>query len=82
MVDSPCHEAKEGPEGRKEKGTLPFMQKGTLYFMQKGTLANPLSNVRRCWLAMPPVAGFLSWVLACRKIEKKTKRPACKVTSC
>ena len=35
------------------------MQNGTLPFMPNGTLANPLSNVRRCWLAMPPVAGFL-----------------------
>ena len=42
------------------------MQKGTLPYMQKGTLANPLSNVRMCWLAMPLVAGFLCWVLASR----------------
>ena len=35
-----------------QKGTPPFMQKGTLPFMQKGTLANTLSNVRRCWLAI------------------------------
>ena len=34
---------------------------------------NPLSNVHRCWLAMPLGAGFLRWVLACRTIEKKTK---------
>ena len=33
----------------------------------------PLLNVRRCWLAMPLVAGFLRWVLACRTIEKKQK---------
>ena len=33
-------------------------------FMQKGTLANTLSNVRRCWLAMPLGVGFLRWVLA------------------
>ena len=25
-----------------------------------------------CWLAMPLVAGFLRWVLACCSIEKKT----------
>ena len=31
----------------------------------------PLSNVHRCWLAMPLGAGFLHWVLACRTIEKK-----------
>ena len=30
-----------------------------------------LSNVRRCWLAMPLGAGVLRWVLACRTIEKK-----------
>ena len=28
-----------------------------------------LSNVRRCWLAMPLVAGVLRWVLVCRTIE-------------
>ena len=33
----------------------------------------PLSNVRKCWLAMPLGAGFLRWVLACRTIEKKTE---------
>ena len=32
-----------------------------------------LSNVRRCWLAMPLVAGVLRWVLACRTIEKKNE---------
>ena len=32
-----------------------------------------LSNVRRCWLAMPLGAGFLCWMLECRLIEKKTK---------
>ena len=32
-----------------------------------------LSNVRRCWLAMPLLAGFLSWVLACRTIERKNE---------
>ena len=36
-----------------QKGTLPFMQKGTVPFMQKGTLANPLTNVRRCWAGWP-----------------------------
>ena len=35
-------------------------------------LDNPLSNVHRCWLAMPLGAGFLHWVLACRTIEAKT----------
>ena len=55
------------------KYAVAFMQKGTLLFIQKGTLANPLSNVDRCWLAMPLVAGFLSWVLVCRTIEKKLK---------
>ena len=33
----------------------------------------PLSNVFKCWLAMPLGAGFLSWVLARRTIEKKTE---------
>ena len=27
----------------------------------------------KCWLAMPLVAGFLRWVLACPKIEKKLR---------
>ena len=35
--------------------------------------AGTLSNVRRCWLAMPPVAGFLEMFVACHTIEKKTK---------
>ena len=33
-----------------------------------------LSNVRRCWLAMPLGAGILSWVLACRTIEKNKSK--------
>ena len=33
----------------------------------------PLSNVRRCRLAMPLGAGFLRWVLACRTIKRKKK---------
>ena len=49
------------------------MQNGTLPFMQKGTLTNPISNVRRCWLAMPLGDGVLRWVLACHTIEKKRK---------
>ena len=36
-------------------------------------LTGTLSNVRRCWLAMPLGAGVLSWVLACSTIEKKPK---------
>ena len=32
-----------------------------------------LSNVRRCWLAMPLGACFLSRVLACHTIERKTE---------
>ena len=55
-----------------QKGTLHFIQNGTLPFMPHGTLANPLSNVRRWWPAMPLGAGFLRWVLACRTIEKKS----------
>ena len=35
--------------------------------------AGTLSNVRRCWLAMPLGAGVLSWVLVCHTIEKKKK---------
>ena len=35
--------------------------------------AGTLSNVRRCWLAMPLGAGILHWVLACRTIEKQNK---------
>ena len=31
----------------------------------------PLSNVCKCWLAMPLDASFLRWVLACRTIERK-----------
>ena len=34
-------------------------------------LTGTLSNVRRCWLAMPLGAGVLSWVLACGTIENK-----------
>ena len=37
-------------------------------------LTGTLSNVRRCWLAMPLGAGVLRWVLACRTIEKKIER--------
>ena len=34
----------------------------------------PLSNVRKCWLAMPLGAGFLCWVLSfCKIEEEKTK---------
>ena len=46
----------------------PLKCTGQLFFIY-GTL----SNVRRGWLAMPLGAGVLSWVLACRTIEKKTK---------
>ena len=53
------------------KYAVPFMQNETLPFMQKGTLANPLSNVRRCWLSMPLGAGFLRWVLVWHTIERK-----------
>ena len=35
--------------------------------------AGTLSNVRRFWLVMFLGAGVLSWVLACRTIEKRTK---------
>ena len=45
------------------KGTVPA---------NKEHLTGTLSNVRRCWLAMPLGAGFLRWVLACHTIEKKT----------
>ena len=41
--------------------------------VNKEHLTGTLSNVRKCWLAMPLGAGFLRWVLACRTIEKKTK---------
>ena len=41
--------------------------------VNKEYLTGTLSNVRRCWLAMPLGGGFLCWVLACRTIEKKTK---------
>ena len=41
--------------------------------VNKEPLTGTLSNVRRCWLAMPLGAGFLRWVLACRTIEKKRK---------
>ena len=34
---------------------------------------DPLSNVHKCWLAMPLGAGIMSWVLACRTIEKNMK---------
>ena len=34
-----------------------------------------LSNLLRCWLAMPLVAGFLRCLLACRTIEQKEKSP-------
>ena len=37
-------------------------------------LIGTLSNVRRCWLAMPVGAGILRWVFACHKIEKQTKK--------
>ena len=46
---------------------------GTPFHYSIGTVFHHLSNVRRCWLAMPLGAGFLRWVLACRTIEKKTK---------
>ena len=36
-------------------------------------LTETLSNVRRCWLAMPLGVGFLRLVLACRTIEKNRK---------
>ena len=32
-----------------------------------------LSNVRRCWLAMPLVAGFLRWVLFAVQEREKIK---------
>ena len=35
----------------------------------KENTAGTLSNVRRCWLAMPLGAGVLRWVLAWRTIE-------------
>ena len=41
--------------------------------VKKLLLTETLSNVRRCWLAMPLGAGILRWVLACHTIEKKTK---------
>ena len=41
--------------------------------VNKEHLTGTLSNVRRCWLAMPLGAGFLRWVLACSTIEKKTE---------
>ena len=50
-----------------------FYAKGTLSFVQKESLANPLSNDRRFWLAMPLGAGFRCWVLSCRTIENKRK---------
>ena len=40
--------------------------------VNKLLLTGTLSNVRRCWLAMPLGAGVLRWVLACRTIEEKT----------
>ena len=50
-----------------------FYAKANTTFYAKGTLAYPLSNVHRCWLTMPLVAGFLRWVLACRTIERTNK---------
>ena len=41
--------------------------------VNNSSLTGTLSNVRRCWLAMPLGAGVLSWVLACRTIEKNTQ---------
>ena len=36
--------------------------------VNKLLLTGTLSNVHRCWLAMPLGAGVLHWVLACRTI--------------
>ena len=36
-------------------------------------LTGTLSNVHRCWMAMPLGAGVLSWVLACHTIEKQNE---------
>ena len=54
-----------GPANKEDAaGTVPA---------NKEYAAGTLSNVRRCWLAMPLGAGVLRWVLSCRTIEKKTK---------
>ena len=58
-----------------EGGRFKFWKRlnaGTVH-ANKEYAAGTLSNVRRCWLAMPLGAGVLRWVLACRTIEKKTK---------
>ena len=36
-------------------------------------LTGTLSNVCRCWLAMPLGAGILRWMLACCSIERIKK---------
>ena len=45
-------------------------------------LTGTLSNVRRCWLAMPLGAGVLHWVLACRTIERKNESLFCTPPTC
>ena len=40
-------------------------------------LTETLSNVRRCWLAMPLGAGFLRWMLVCHTIERKNESLVC-----
>ena len=56
-------------------GTVPVNKEhltGTVP-VNKEHLTGTLSNVHRCWLAMPLGAGFLHSVLACRTIEIKMK---------
>ena len=48
-----------------------FLLTSTL-LVNNSLLTGTLSNVRRCWLAIPLGAGVLCWVLACHTIEKKT----------
>ena len=60
---------------RLNAGTVPANKEYTAGTVPANTeyAAGTLSNVRRCWLAMPLGAGVLSWVLECRTIEKTTK---------
>ena len=60
---------------RLNAGTVPANKEyaaGTVP-ANKEYAAGTLSNVRRCWLAMPLGAGVLRWVLACHTIEESQK---------
>ena len=49
-----------------------FLETGNVP-VNNSLLIGTLSNVFRCWLAMPLGAGDLRWVLVWRTIEKKSK---------